>query len=501
MIKVGQIRLENPVLLVIGASVTTAIVLFSDNPLLYSSVAIGAALLLGYALSAVMNGNSQGLVSIWALFYPLAYYYLSFPQDHPIFTLDRALVAILAAVLMAESLEHPQPLPSSIRYAGLCWAGFIGAALLSIRDVRGHNLVYTLRLLIDTFVGPGVLALYVLRRFNVRRYGPILCLVVCAMSIYVAGIGVAEDVLHKDLLPLSDDATLALGDDVIFRANGPFASGGTIALVGVINFLLIRFFQRTTGPVLPYWQRAVQWIGMLASFACSMVSMHRAILVVWVVILLIETCQNRKNPVWWRRTAWKRVALLVVCYAALFATKVMLPDIYEDRVDNPGNIYGRLAQYGQSWAVLVDHLWLGAGFGQFGNVVVDESKYRFFFRGVGSLDSPHNTLVNIAADTGLVGLCFFTLSQLFLLAACRKLRLKRALGTLTWWTIISIFAAYWVVGMDLGSGYYSELNMWYMFAIAICFRYSYSKPETSELDLGAMKGLRNPATHTYSIPN
>src|SRR2546426_946485 len=81
-------------LLVVGASGTAAIVLFSGEALLYISVAIGAALLLAYALSAFVSGNSQGLVPIWALLYPLGYYFLSFPREHSIFTLDRAFVAI-----------------------------------------------------------------------------------------------------------------------------------------------------------------------------------------------------------------------------------------------------------------------------------------------------------------------------------------------------------------------------------------------------------------------
>src|SRR5439155_9239221 len=271
-------------------------------------------------------------------------------------------------------------------------------------------------------------------RFNVRRHLPVLCVVVCATSIYLAGIGMAEAVLHQDLLPLSPENTFALGNDLIFRANGPFGSGSTFGVVGVINFLLIRFFQRTTPPgLLPYWQRALQRIGMVAALLVSMIPMHRGIVAAWVVIGLIEAWQNCRNQVWWKRTAWKRVALLMGFYAALFTIKTKVPYIYEDRIENPSNVYGRLAQYRQSLAVLLDNLWLGAGFGQFTNLVSDESKYRFFFRGVGSIDSPHNTLVSVATETGLLGLSAFTLSQLFLLGACRKLLLKGESGHLAWW--------------------------------------------------------------------
>src|SRR5207244_3828968 len=138
----------------------------------------------------------------------------------------------------------------------------------------------------------------------------------------LAAIGIAEAMLGQDLLPISYDNVSFAGTDVrIFRANGPFATASTFALVGLINFFLIRFFQRITGPRLPHWQRGSQWVGLVASFMVSMIPLHRGIVVAWVVIGLIEFWQNRRNPVWWQRIAWKRVALLVGFYAALLALK------------------------------------------------------------------------------------------------------------------------------------------------------------------------------------
>ncbi len=489
-------------LLMVGACGTAAIVLFAEKALLYVGLAVGAALLLAYALSAFVSGNSQGLIPVWVLLYPLGYYFLSFPREHPIVTLDRAFVAILGAVLVAQLLQHPQPLPKAIRYAGLCWAGFIGAALLSLRAVRGHDLLYSLRVLIDAFVLPGVLALYVIRNFNVRRYLSALNVVVCLMSIYLAAIGLAEAVLSQDLLPIGNNTPFFAGTDVrIFRANGAFLSGSTYALVGVINFLLICFFQRSAGPRLPNWQRGLQWIGKLASLMVSMISMHRGIVVTWVVIGVIEFWQNRRSPMWWQRTAWKRVALLAGFLAALLTVKTKVPDIYEDRVAGPGNFYSRIAQDRQSLEVFLDHVWLGAGFQQFTNVVSEERKYRFFFNGASSVDYAHNTLANVAAETGLLGVSFFTVSHLLLLAACRKLLLRGVPGRLALWASINIFTAYWVFGMDVSSGYYSELNMWYMFAIAICIRYAYTETHASRLDLVGAKAFRNPFMRTYFIPN
>jgi len=238
---------------------------------------------------------------------------------------------------------------------------------------------------------------------------------------------------------------------------------------------------------------------MLASFLVSMIPMHRGIVVGWVAIGLVELWQNRRNAMWWRRAAWKRVALLASFYGVLAVTKAVFPYIYEDRVADPSNVYGRIAEYRQSLAVLLDHLWLGAGLEQFNHVVAGENKYRFYYRGVAAIDSPHNTIVNVATDTGLLGLSFFTLSQFFLLAGCRKLMLKKTPNHFACWTFISIFVGYWVFGMDVGSGFLSELNMWYMFAVAICFKYAYTEPYT-----GLLFRANQRDTHThpeYSMAN
>jgi len=502
MIKVDQRKLMNLGLLISGACATAALVLISNRALLYIGATLGVAVLLTYVLAAFVSGNSQGLVPIWALLYPLGYYFLSFPMDHPIFTFDRAFVAVLAAVLVVRSLQHPhfRPLPKNMFYAGLSWVGFLLIALISLRDVRGHGLLYSVRLLNDTFVMPGILAYYVLRRFDLRRQLAALGVVVSVMSIYLAGIGMAEDILRRDLLSFTPENVAMLGNTEMFRANGPFESGSTYGLVGVINFLLLRFLTSIQPPGLPSWQRILQRIGTFSAFLVSLIPMHRGIVVTWVVIGLIEAWQHRTNPAWWKHTAWKRIGLFVLFGLGVIVIKVASPYIYQDRFEDASNIQARLAQHQQSLAVLADNLWLGAGFGQFTQVVEDETKYQFFYQGVPSINYPHNTLLNVATETGLLGLSLFVVSQIFLVAACRQLLLKPG-KNLAWWTFISVFVSYWVFGMDVSIGYLSELNMWYMFALAICIRYAWTDSSSSRSERADVRAGIAPLVHSYSIPN
>jgi O-antigen ligase len=315
------------------------------------------------------------------------------------------------------------------------------------------------------------------------------------MSIYLATIGAAEMVLNQDLLPMADDMKLDFADGTgaisVVRANGPFETTSTLALVGIFNFFLLCLFRHAMRGSLPPWHRRLQSIAMLMSAAASMMTLHRGVVFSWIAIGIVEFWLNRRNTIWLRRSAWKRIALVASFCAALVAIQVIAPGIYENRVSDPSNLYGRIAQQQQTLAVFRDHLWVGAGFGQFAQVVSGEARYRFFLAGVESLGYPHNTLASIAAETGLVGLVFFILSQLFLLVAFRQLLFTRTSGRLVWGIFISFFIAYWVVGMDLTSGYYSELNMWYMFAIAICFRYANTEDQAGATEHVVTTAFRN----------
>jgi hypothetical protein len=35
-----------------------------------------------------------------------------------------------------------------------------------------------------------------------------------------------------------------------------------------------------------------------------------------------------------------------------------------------------------------------------------------------------------------------------------------------------VFIAFWIMNMDSGLGFYSDLNLWYAFALAILYRYA-----------------------------
>ena len=94
-------------------------------------------------------------------------------------------------------------------------------------------------------------------------------------------------------------------------------------------------------------------------------------------------------------------------------------------------------------------------------------------QGFDPVGAPHNFLGEIFSDTGIIGAIPFIISQVLLFTIFRKLRTWfPASGAFVWSHFVMIFTAYWVLNMDFGIGFYSELNLWFVFALAILYRYA-----------------------------
>jgi O-antigen ligase len=163
------------------------------------------------------------------------------------------------------------------------------------------------------------------------------------------------------------------------------------------------------------------------------------------------------------------LTLFVAATTGVLWVKVNAPELYEDRISDASNFYARVAQQKQTWRLFLAKPINGVGLGNYPSAAAalgDTS-----FRGVYSVGSAHNTLGNIFAETGLTGLIPFVLSQIFLCRAFWNLR-KRGLprAALAARFFLYVFLGYWISGLMLTSGYYSDLNFWFVFVIAVLYR-------------------------------
>src|SRR6202043_2788087 len=96
------------------------------------AVFVAASFALLYLLHGTLAGNVEPAILTWAFIFPLGYYFLSFPREKTIFTLDRALSVVLLVTMARASSDTSEPVPHGLKRPAMAWAVFLGVALVSL---------------------------------------------------------------------------------------------------------------------------------------------------------------------------------------------------------------------------------------------------------------------------------------------------------------------------------------------------------------------------------
>ncbi|OLE58203.1 MAG: hypothetical protein AUG13_00250 [Chloroflexi bacterium 13_1_20CM_2_59_7] len=465
------------VLILVGAIAVAGCILAPTAGLL---VVIGCAALWFVALvSDVFRGRFDGIMLLWAGAFPFGYTLLLFPREHPIVTLDRVVILVaFMGLFLAKPPSTPTAMPRALRQAGFVWLVFIVVAGVSLQN--SENVLNAARILFDGFFLPLLLGWCVIARFDVHRRLPTLHTAVCISSIICAAIAAAEVVTGQDLLPTESSAMSFAGS--IPRPNGPFEDNDHLAVIGAITFFFLLFLRAALGPKLSAGRRMLHSIGLVAAIGMALMPMFRSVVLTLLIVLIIDTFWEKKTT----HRAW-RVALISASVGLIFLVPVFAPDVFEDR-SRTENLYGRVAEFEQSLRVLADRPVLGVGFLNFHEFVVGEPRYVASYEGVPSLDWPHNNLTRILTETGILGFVPYLIAQVLLFWAIWRLRQLSGSGYLVWKYYLYIFLSYWITGLTESSGY-SPVNLWYMFVIAVSYKYALTEPGlTSPVEVRAPDG-------------
>ena len=111
----------------------------------------------------------------------------------------------------------------------------------------------------------------------------------------------------------------------------------------------------------------------------------------------------------------------------------------------------------------------------------DSSQGQESFHQVGPLDSPHQILGTVLAETGVLGFIPFVASQVFLVIAFWRLKkLKPRGGAMVWPFFLSILIIYYGMGMEETIHQYSDSNLSFIFAVACLYKYGRTEPPTAQ---------------------
>lgn len=428
---------------------------------------LGIVLLIAVAWSVLYERATMVLLG-WVLLFPLGYYFLSFPREHTLLNLDRLVITLLLVAASFADGAGATSIPPGLRKSAWLWIVFVFFAASTLPRVK--DALSGIHIIVESFLFPAILAWFVLRYFDVRKNLRALHVCACIMAIYVGAIGFAEVITQQDLLALPDSAVIMAGDahgDVTqlwLRPNGPFSSTNSFALIGLVNFFFLSFLKRAMTDPMSSWRRLLHRLGMLFALMTAFLPLFRSVMTSLVVIILIDAFYHRGRRRYIRLAAISGIALLGL------VMQLALPEILQDRTD-PENVYGRIAEQAQTLKMFADNPVNGVGINNFYEAAQQE-KYVTYYNGVQSVDFPHNNLGAVLAETGLTGFTAYVVSQVLLVLAFRSLRRRGGpSASLVWKTFLFIFLAYWINGLSLTSGYYSDLNLWYMFALGIVYKY------------------------------
>ena len=455
------------VLVLLGAIAVAGCILVPKAGLVIAigCVAVWFVTLVGEAL----HGRIEGILLWWAAALPLGGYFLSFPREHSIVTLDRVVILFAFLGLYFAKPNTLIEVPRTLSRAGLVLLAFVIAACVGLG--KSPNALNSARILLDGFLLPLLLSWCVIARFDVRRRLPAIHTAVCISSIISAPIAAAEIVAGQDLLPIG---TPAMGYGGIIRPNGPFESNDTLALIGAVSLFFLLFLRAALGPKLSAGRRMLHFAGLAAALGMALLPLFRSVAITLLLVLIIDMFWEQRAP----RRAWC-VGLILAFVGLIFLIPTFAPDVFEDRSSGE-NAYARVAQYEQSLRVFLDHPVMGVGFMNFNRYVTGELRYVAFYRGVSSVDWPHSNLAQILTETGLIGFVPYVMAHVLLFRAMWQLRQLNRSARLAWKYFVYMFLGYWITGLTEGSGY-SPLNLWYMFAIAVCCKYVLTEPDLMQL--------------------
>lgn len=432
-------------------------------------VAVGALIAcVHFVSSTTLHTSFQTLVVLWIVVCPLGYSLLQIPRSFTVISPDRLIAAGALLVLAGTALNTRRlPIPAALSKAALAWTGFIVVMLYSLRGVHGKDLIATLRMLIEVFVLPGIIALYVIQCFDASRHLHRVHMAICVVTIYLAMIGIVEVKAGTDLLATGADRNdyfAGAGDLQLLRANGPYGTNSTYATVGLLNLIFLEFVRRNIPHQIRGWRKSLHWTAVACTSIVALLPMFRALVITATVVGSLALYQR------YRKKALPRIlGLASLVFLSALTLKAVSPGLFEDRVSDQSNVNARLAEYKQGLALFSDHPVVGVGLNQFYNSVADRYKYLFYFKGESSLDYPHSLSISLLAETGLVGFLLFVTAQVTMLAGFRKLlSYPRSVRTSPAWNVaILMFVTYCGMNIDLVSGYYDELNVWYLFVLAL----------------------------------
>ena len=122
----------------------------------------------------------------------------------------------------------------------------------------------------------------------------------------------------------------------------------------------------------------------------------------------------------------------------------------------------------------------GVGFGLYHDVATRNPQYMAKWNGIESMNYPHNALMTVLSEEGMLGLVFYVGAQVFLIRAMWKIRKAYPPG---WLAFLYCLLVYLLTGLDYATVYFSDINMLYLFILGVFYQLQIRMVAADELPI------------------
>ncbi|MFY9556197.1 MAG: O-antigen ligase family protein [Blastocatellia bacterium] len=453
--------------------------------------------LIGCALAYLAAGpiSLDALVIGWFATTPLASFYIRFPTDRSIVTYDRAVFALVITAVLLTSIRNvtntgivrgdatrsgselfgeqaPARLTSlSLTRFEIAWV-LLSVLALSSAVSRSNNFIYALRIAIDTFWLPLLAFHFARNHLDLRGRGGVFLLCGILLALFLFATGAVEFITGADLFAYKGSEIVREGER---RVNGPFAADSSFAIICLLIFLFLLAAPRVFRVRFDRMGGLAYTCALVASASGAMLPLFRAVALALIVCWFIWQALNPQHR-WMHlsRSALRRSAAIGLTLIALAGVIVTIaPSLVADRLTDPRSAYGRVATWQAATEIMFDNPLFGVGLTNYSDYY-DATHYYSDqppeeLLETKASDRPHSNLLWIGAELGLIGFALYIAANvyLFMIGWSALKRTSESWRPNAASCFVSLVAAYWITGLTLASGYYSDLNLYFFFLLGV----------------------------------
>jgi O-Antigen ligase len=376
----------------------------------------GAAAAVSGGIVLISWHQALGLRSLtwWLVAGVVLYPFARYPQQHALFTFDRAWILSMAVAVLVSQRNVCRPSTQTRAVMGALWL-LVATALIRAMTTTGGSGVRqgAIESVLDTIILPGLLFFVARRLVNDRSDWERLLKAFVVAGVLLGLFAVGERFLGFELATRSGGSVqLAYETGIGVRVSGPYATDDALAVALLVCLAATLLWIQAD--LRPRWRLgllvlALELGGITFTFFRG----------AWIATLVVFVVCLGLRP---RRYA-RVIGMIALCAAVAVAVIAGAGDsgALSQRLNNTQNVNGRFATYGQAFQLFERHVAVGVGIGQFATVQETDLPTAAF-AGVTAAPSAHDSYLDLLAEGGLFVAIPFVMLNLMVGRLVHRLR-------------------------------------------------------------------------------